>query len=81
MAEFAEVMLQTVRMCESMANCETCPLFTHDDCGEHICPFTWSEMPTMEYFHRVEKKRYGLGGEKPCFHLPHMGRMARRKFS
>lgn len=70
MAEFPEVMLQTVRMCESMANCETCPLFTHDDCGEHICPFTWSGMPTMEYFHRVEKIAMDWATKHPASTYP-----------
>lgn len=55
MAEFAEVMLRTTQMCESMPRCDACPLFIRDEHDDHICPLIWNETPTVERFQRAEK--------------------------
>ena len=58
MAEFAEVMLLTTRMCGSMPSCDACPLFLLDDRGNRLCPyhpFIDGETSTVEHFQQAEK--------------------------
>lgn len=55
MAEFAEVMLRTTQICESMPSCDACPLYIRDGHDDHMCPLLWRETLTVEHFQRAEK--------------------------